>query len=110
MLASPPPTTLKFDFDELHSGSNLFGTVGDTSNSLIVIAEKPQALLVPARAVRDGKVWLVEGDRARAAPVRLGIEGSDKVEIRSGLASGACLLADPPDKLKDGARVKVSGC
>lgn len=84
--------------------------IGLTLEVNIVIAEKSQALLVPARAVRDGKVWLVEGDRARPQPVRLGIEGSDKVEIRSGLASSACILADPPDKLKDGARVKVSGC
>ena len=42
VLASPPPALLHFDFDELHSGSNLFGTVGDASNSLIVIAEHPK--------------------------------------------------------------------
>jgi len=35
-------SSLQFDFDELHSGSNLFGTVGDATNSLIVIAEKPK--------------------------------------------------------------------
>jgi hypothetical protein len=42
VLFSPPPPVLEFDFDELHSGSNLFGTVGDATNSLIVIAEHPQ--------------------------------------------------------------------
>src|SRR5262249_4361996 len=30
-----------FDFNALHSGSNLFGAVGDVNNSLIVIAEHP---------------------------------------------------------------------
>src|SRR5262249_53869356 len=34
-------TTLAFDFNALHSGSNLFGAVGDVNNSLIVIAEHP---------------------------------------------------------------------
>ena len=34
-------TTLAFDFNALHSGSNLFGTVGDVNNALIVIAEHP---------------------------------------------------------------------
>src|SRR6185436_18524395 len=42
VLVNPPPALLHFDFDELHSGSNLFGTVGDATNSLIVIAEKPK--------------------------------------------------------------------
>jgi hypothetical protein len=34
-------TSLHFTFDQLHSGSNLFGTVGDTANALIVIGEHP---------------------------------------------------------------------
>src|SRR5262249_46146726 len=34
-------TSLHFDFNALHSGSNLFGMVGDASNGLIVIAEHP---------------------------------------------------------------------
>jgi hypothetical protein len=33
--------SLEFDFNALHSGSNLFGTVGDADNALIVIAENP---------------------------------------------------------------------
>jgi len=35
-------STLEFDFDQLHSGANLFGCVGDVANSLIVIAEHPK--------------------------------------------------------------------
>jgi hypothetical protein len=34
-------TTLAFDFNSLNSGDNLFGTVGDANNALIVIAEHP---------------------------------------------------------------------
>jgi len=42
VLATPPPTVLHFDFNQLHSGSNLFGTIGDTSNALVIIAEHPK--------------------------------------------------------------------
>src|SRR5262249_24696232 len=35
-------STLEFSFDQLHSGANLFGCVGDAANSLIVIAEHPK--------------------------------------------------------------------
>ena len=41
VLFDPPPAVLQFDFNSLHSGSNLFGTVGDADNALIVIAENP---------------------------------------------------------------------
>src|SRR5262249_38121193 len=33
---------LTFSFDQLHSGSNLFGAVGDVTDSLLVIAEHPK--------------------------------------------------------------------
>jgi hypothetical protein len=35
-------TSLNFTFDQLHSGSNLFGTVGDAANALNVIAQHPK--------------------------------------------------------------------
>src|SRR5262249_46827564 len=41
VLVDPPPAELNFDFNALHSGSNLFGAVGDVNNALIVIAEHP---------------------------------------------------------------------
>jgi hypothetical protein len=41
VLANPPPAVLTFDFSALHSGDNLFGTVGDVNNALIVIGEHP---------------------------------------------------------------------
>ena len=40
-LVDPPPANLVFDFDDLPSGQNLFGTVGDTSNALVVIGKTP---------------------------------------------------------------------
>ena len=41
VLFTPPAANLEFNFDELPSGQNLFGIVGDTSNALIVIGQNP---------------------------------------------------------------------
>lgn len=84
--------------------------VGLTLEVNIVIAEKPRAVLVPAAAVDGGQLWIDEGGKARRRKVKFGIEGGEKVEIVSGLAAGACVLADPPDKLADGAKIRASGC
>jgi hypothetical protein len=41
VLVNPPPAELNFNFNALPSGQNLFGTVGDTSNAIVVIGEHP---------------------------------------------------------------------
>lgn len=84
--------------------------VGLTLEVNIVVAERPRALLVPAGAVEDGQVWLVENGRARRRRVAVGIAGGEQIEIRRGITAGACVLAAPPEGLRDGARVTVAGC
>jgi hypothetical protein len=39
VLFSPPPANLDFDFDDLPSGQNLFGTVGTATDALVVIGK-----------------------------------------------------------------------
>src|SRR5262249_18051546 len=39
VLVNPPPAELTFNFNALPSGQNLFGTVGDTSNAIVVIGK-----------------------------------------------------------------------
>lgn len=82
--------------------------LGITLEVNIVTGRKPRALLVPASAVADGKVWVVEDGRARRRPVRTGITGADSIEIVSGLAAGATVIATPPADLADGQRVKAA--
>jgi hypothetical protein len=41
VLVDPPPSELQFNFAALHSGANLFGTVGDVNDALNVIAQHP---------------------------------------------------------------------
>jgi len=84
--------------------------MGLTLELNIETAVHPQALLIPAKAVRDGKLWIAQGDRAARVAVQTGIEGGDTVEVRAGVARGTCILADPPADLAEGTRLKVTGC
>lgn len=82
--------------------------IGMTVEVNVVVRETPDALLVPVKALRDGAVWTVEDGSARRRPVKAGVIGDVKAEIREGLAEGAVVIVDPPAKLTDGAKVRTS--
>ncbi|MBK8321325.1 MAG: efflux RND transporter periplasmic adaptor subunit [Betaproteobacteria bacterium] len=75
----------------------------------IVVAEKADALRVPAGALfrRDGKwhAFAVEGGRLVLRVVEPGLRGARDVEIVSGLAQGAQVVLYPGNDLAEGARV-----
>ncbi|TQF83080.1 efflux RND transporter periplasmic adaptor subunit [Elioraea sp. Yellowstone] len=81
--------------------------VGMTVEANIIVREEPQAVLAPAASVRDGAVFVVEGDVVRRVPVRLGVQGPLKVEALSGLAPGMRVVTDPPATLADDMRVRL---
>ena len=81
--------------------------IGMTVEANIVVAERPEALLVPSTAIRDGSLFLVEDGRARRVTVRTGVTGPRQTEIVAGLEEGAAVLADPPPRLADGRRVSA---
>jgi RND family efflux transporter MFP subunit len=84
--------------------------VGLTLEVNILASQRRNVKLVPADAVREGKVWLVDGARARRVAVQTGIHGIEKTEIISPLLDTACVIVDPPSDLKDGQRVAAKGC
>lgn len=98
----PPPTRL---------------FIGMTVDVNIVVAERPDALLLPPGALRHDPpqggrpgpayVFRVQDDLARRVPVETGAEGAAAVEIRSGVARNDQVIADPPENLADGARVRL---
>ena len=75
----------------------------------VVLAEKPDALRVPAGALfRHGGGWaayLVRDGRARLNPVEVGLRGARDVEIVAGLASGDEVVVYPGNDLRDGRRI-----
>ena len=81
--------------------------VGMTVDANIIVAERANALLVPATAVQDGAVWTVEDGRVRKKAVRAGVTGSGRTEILSGLEQGARLVDSPPADLEEGRRVRI---
>lgn len=52
--------------------------------------------------------YLLEGNRVRETPVRVGARYGDMVEILSGLKAGDRVVVNPPKGLKDGSRIKVA--
>lgn len=70
--------------------------------------ERP-AIRIPATAVRDGAVFIVENGKALKRTVtsnKAGV-GTD-VEIRKGLMGGEVLIVSPPESLQDGTAVKTT--
>ena len=101
---------------DMPAGSKLM--IGMTVDVNIVVAERTNALLVPAAAIRHAasvggrpgpaSVFVVRDGAARAVPVKTGASGPAQVEITDGLAEDARIIAPLPDKLTDGQRVTVT--
>jgi RND family efflux transporter MFP subunit len=84
--------------------------IGLTLEVNILVSSKKSALLVPASAVRKGVVWTIDDGHARPVRVKTGIRGADTTEVTAGLPANACVVTDPADGIKDGQRVKATGC
>ncbi|HEX4883683.1 MAG TPA: efflux RND transporter periplasmic adaptor subunit, partial [Casimicrobiaceae bacterium] len=76
----------------------------------IAVADRDDALVVPALAVRDASspspwVLVARDGRAQRRAVKLGARGTDGVEVVSGLAAGERVITTPG--IADGARIRV---
>ena len=100
---------------ELPGGTRLL--IGMTVDVNIVVAERPDALLLPPGAVhhdppqggQPGAAYVlqpVEG-RARRLDVELGAAGATAIEVRRGLTAGSQVIASPLS-VSDGARIRVA--
>jgi hypothetical protein len=73
----------------------------------IIFREKPSAIVVPAEAVADSSVQIVNNDRVEHVPVHIGIRGSRNVEIIGDVARGQAVLSPARPDLQDGTRVRT---
>jgi len=75
--------------------------------------KEPPKKVVPKSAVvkRDGAsvVFTVEDERVRMIPVQLGPAMGDGFVITKGPDAGTKVVADPPDDLSDGQKIKEKG-
>jgi RND family efflux transporter MFP subunit len=81
--------------------------IGMSLEANVVTREKQNALLVPADAVQQGAVYVVEGERARRQPVEVGIRGTRAIEILSGLSESDRVVSPAPTTLPRTGRVRV---
>lgn len=68
--------------------------IGMTTESNIIARRVPDAMLIPAGAVNNGAVLVVQGDIARRVPVTLGAKNNSWVEVVRGLSWTDMVLSD----------------
>jgi RND family efflux transporter MFP subunit len=81
---------------------------GTLATVQVETATRSGVLQVPRDAVRDGAVWVVDGEsRATRRPVQPGLQARDRVEIVSGLRAGERVVVQGGSLLSEGATVRV---
>jgi len=91
------------EVDEREGAAMLPGYSADVE---IIIAEQPNVLRIPTRALIDGKkLYVLESGRARLRPVVAGLGNWEYTEIRSGIKQGdRVVLTVDREGLADGVR------
>jgi multidrug efflux system membrane fusion protein len=84
-------------------------------NVQVLVDTVRNAVIVPAAAVLRGSpgtyVYLVDGTGSAVTvrPVKLGAQDGDRMVVESGLAAGDRVVVDGSDRLREGARITLSG-
>jgi HlyD family secretion protein len=95
---------------EITSSKNIIPRIGMNADIDIIVETHKNVLAVPIGALteRQGKdvVFVVEGDKAKARKVKVGIYGEDDVEILDGLEDGEKIVAKNMAQLKDGDKIQ----
>jgi RND family efflux transporter MFP subunit len=81
--------------------------IGMSVEANIVVREAKDVVLVPAEAVLDGRVQVVEGEHLMLRPVEVGIRGSGLVELSNGVEAGDRVASPFRSDLDDGTRIRV---
>lgn len=81
------------------------GLTGEVS---IIIAERPNAVMVPRRALVGDYVYVVDGGKVVRTKVEKGYGTSFQVEILKGLDVGAQVIVEQLDRYHPGERVRTA--
>jgi RND family efflux transporter MFP subunit len=79
--------------------------VGMTIDANLIVAERANALVVPAGAVQNAGVWTVREGRLHRQAVRSGVSSADRIEILEGLDDAAHVVVNPAEDLAENRRV-----
>jgi len=76
----------------------------------IVVGARDSTLTIPAAALQNGSVWVVDGEGiAHARAVRMGLQGNGSVEILQGLEAGDQVVTAGASLLSEGVRTRIVG-
>jgi RND family efflux transporter MFP subunit len=76
----------------------------------VVVGTRDKTLKIPAAALQDGKVWVIDGEnRAHQQPVDVGLRGNGSVEVLRGLDVGENVVTAGATLLSDGVLTRVVG-
>jgi RND family efflux transporter MFP subunit len=106
----PATRTLLAEVDVVNSTGLLFP--GAYTEVHFKIKSNGSTLIIPSTSLVFRSEGLrvpivVDGNRAKMAPVSLGRDFGNTVEVLSGLSDDAAVIANPPDSLVDGEVVRV---
>src|SRR5215471_9736537 len=80
--------------------------IGMTTETNIVLRQSEHALLLPAGAVQQDKVWRVENGRLHPNNVTVGAKGVTEIEILEGVGDGDWIVTAPSPSLQPGQHVR----
>ncbi|MGE5452945.1 MAG: efflux RND transporter periplasmic adaptor subunit [Acidobacteriota bacterium] len=85
---------------------------GMTVEANLIVTQRDKALLVPSTAVQKDAhqkdaVWVTQNGRAHRQPIQVGIAGTSKTEVLSGLSDGAHVVTLPPPDLAEGRAIRA---
>ncbi|MBP7253821.1 MAG: efflux RND transporter periplasmic adaptor subunit [Alphaproteobacteria bacterium] len=78
--------------------------IGMSTEINIIIGVQDDAWLLPASAVREGKVWLLRDGRLEQVKVEVGPTNSDKIAIKKGLMPDDVVVVAPEENFKAGQK------
>ena len=82
--------------------------IGMTAEANIIAHENKDALLVPASAVINGKLWVAENGALKSIAVETGAKTTKAVEIIKGLDENALVIMDAGQTLSESKPVQTS--
>ena len=77
---------------------------GMTMDANLIVSRREGALLLPNRALKGDRVWLLAQGRLKRRSVVKGTVGTDRTEIVSGITDGETVVLSPSDALREGQR------
>jgi RND family efflux transporter MFP subunit len=81
---------------------------GLTGEAYLVKQERPEAVLVPRRALRGNRLWVVRDGVVELRLVQPGFLSLHRAEILEGLTAGETVVLENQDQLSDGQTVRVA--